>query len=136
MLEACKGCGRWDGVTTYCMQPYSLPSHTSAPLDVLVVSEYPSYEDDARGVPFLDEPHKDLIALPMSKTPWHVQFTHLARCAGSKPTSAQLCLQGRVLPADAQQLQAQSHLGHRRSGGQAPPSKLALPGQATLYGRE
>jgi len=90
VLEACKGCGRWDGVTTYCMQPYSLPSHTSAPLDVLVVSEYPSQDDDARGVPFLDEPHKDLIALPMSKTPWHVQFTHLARCAGSKPTSAQL----------------------------------------------
>lgn len=90
MLEACKSCGRWDEATTYCMQPYSLPSSTKEPLDVLVVGHYPSRDDDARGIPFLDEPCKEMVAYPLSKTPWHVQFTHLARCGGEKPTAAQL----------------------------------------------
>ena len=101
MLEACKSCGRWDGVTTYCMQPYALPSMTSKPLDILVISERPSEQDDARGVPFLDEPHKDLIAQPLAGSPWHIEFTHLARCGpGNKPTAAQLsaCKEEFLLP--------------------------------------
>lgn len=89
-IEACKSCGRWDGVITYSMTPYSLPAHTSEPLDVLVVGEYPSTQDDERGIPFQDDPHKDLIAGPLARTPWHVKFTTLARCAGPKPSMPQL----------------------------------------------
>lgn len=94
-IVACQDCGRWTHAQSWAIPPLR-PNNRKQEVDILVVGEYPSAEDDEVGIPFQDEPFKELICRPLAETPWEVVFTTGTRCAfihpdkKSKPSKKQL----------------------------------------------